>query len=155
MFYVIIFYNLLDFSIFFFDIKIDHSQVKNHTAKIEDFKDWLKCIGGSDEILLDHKLMFKTNFNVNNIFIVSHNFFYHFTNIYFNNLFNYIQEQVYELMEEAEMMENLGINLHVDIRMLLAKKNSLLDDIRKVKIMVNTYNTFISSMKNAEVSLFL
>lgn len=50
------------------------------------------------------------------------------------------------------MMENLGINLHGDIRMLLAKKNTLLDDIRKIKIMVNRYNTFISSLNNVEVS---
>jgi len=59
---------------------------------------------------------------------------------------------VYELIEEAEMMENLGIILPREIQMLLAKKNSLLDDIMKVKNMVNTYNTFISSMSNLEVS---
>lgn len=50
------------------------------------------------------------------------------------------------------MMENLGIVLPREIQMLLAKKNSLLDDIMKVKNMVNTYNTFISSMSNLEVS---
>jgi len=49
-------------------------------------------------------------------------------------------------------MENLGIILPREIQMLLAKKNSLLDDIMKVKNMVNTYNTFISSMSNLEVS---
>jgi len=56
------------------------------------------------------------------------------------------------LIEEAEMMENLGIVLPREIQMLLAKKNSLLDDIMKVKNMVNAYNTFISSMSNLEVS---
>lgn len=50
------------------------------------------------------------------------------------------------------MMENLGIVLPGEIQMLLAKKNSLLNDIMKVKNMVNTYNTFISSMSNLEVS---
>lgn len=50
------------------------------------------------------------------------------------------------------MMENLGIVLPREIQMLLAKKNSLLDDIMKVKNMVNAYNTFISSMSNFEVS---
>jgi len=49
-------------------------------------------------------------------------------------------------------MENLGIVLPGEIQMLLAKKNSLLNDIMKVKNMVNTYNTFISSMSNLEVS---
>jgi len=49
-------------------------------------------------------------------------------------------------------MENLGIVLPREIKMLLAKKNSLLDDIMKVKNMVNAYNTFISSMSNLEVS---
>jgi len=53
------------------------------------------------------------------------------------------------------MMENLGIVLPREIQMLLAKKNSLLDDIMKVKNMVNTYNTFISSMSNLEVSVLL
>lgn len=53
------------------------------------------------------------------------------------------------------MMENLGIVLPKEIQMLLAKKNSLLDDIMKVKNMVNTYNTFISSMSNLEVSFLL
>jgi len=53
------------------------------------------------------------------------------------------------------MMENLGIVLPREIQMLLAKKNSLLDDIMKVKNMVNTYNTFISSMSNLEVSFLL
>jgi len=50
------------------------------------------------------------------------------------------------------MMENLGIVLPGEIQMLLAKKNSLLNDIMKVKNMVNIYNTFISSMSNLEVS---
>lgn len=50
------------------------------------------------------------------------------------------------------MMENLGIVLPGEIQMLLAKKNSLLNDIMKVKNMVNTYNIFISSMSNLEVS---
>jgi len=53
------------------------------------------------------------------------------------------------------MMENLGIVLPGEIQMLLAKKKSLLDDIMKVKNMVNTYNTFISSMSNLEVSFLL
>lgn len=43
---------------------------KIHTPKIEDFKDWLKCIGGSNKILSDHQLMFKANFDVMSIFIV-------------------------------------------------------------------------------------
>lgn len=51
-------------------------------------------------------------------------------------------------------MENLGIILPGEIQMLLAKKNSLLDDIMKVKMTVNTYNTFVSSMSNLEVSFY-
>lgn len=49
-------------------------------------------------------------------------------------------------------MENLGFILPAEIKMLLAKKNSLLDDIMKVKHMVDTYNSFVSSMNNLEVS---
>lgn len=51
------------------------------------------------------------------------------------------------------MMENLGIILPREIKMLLAKKNSLLDDIMKVKTMIETYNLFISSMSDLEVCL--
>lgn len=50
-------------------------------------------------------------------------------------------------------MENLGFILPTEIKMLLAKKNSLLDDIMKVKNMVDTYNLFVSSMDNLEVSI--
>lgn len=53
------------------------------------------------------------------------------------------------------MMENLGINLPKEIKMLLAKKNGLLNDIMKVKDMINAYNSFVSSMNNLEVSLFI
>jgi len=53
------------------------------------------------------------------------------------------------------MMENLGINLPKEIQMLLAKKNGLLNDIMKVKDMINAYNLFVSSMNNLEVSLFV
>ncbi|XP_060835127.1 uncharacterized protein LOC132918070 [Rhopalosiphum padi] len=102
----------------------DQSHSESNLLKIEDLKDWLKCSRKSNQILYDSKLMFKTNFN----------------------------DQVYELIEEAEMMENLGIVLPGEMQMLLAKKNSLLDDIMKVKNVVNTYNTFISSMSNLEVS---
>lgn len=62
------------------------------------------------------------------------------------------QDRVYELLDEAEMMENLGIVLPREIHMLLAKKNSLLGDIMKVKHMVNAYNSFVSSLNNLEVS---
>lgn len=50
-------------------------------------------------------------------------------------------------------MENLGIVLPEGIQMLLAKKNSLFNDIMSVNNMVNTYNSFISSMSNLEVSI--
>lgn len=59
---------------------------------------------------------------------------------------------MYVLIEEAEMMENLGIALPGEIQMLLAKKNSLFDDIMKVKNMIYSYNSFISVMSNLEVS---
>jgi hypothetical protein len=59
---------------------------------------------------------------------------------------------VYVLIEEAEMMENLGIVLPGEIQMLLAKKNSLFDDIMKVKNMIYSYNSFISVMSDLEVS---
>lgn len=49
------------------------------------------------------------------------------------------------------MMENLGIILPEEIKMILAKKNSLLDDIIKVKNIVEKYNSFVSSMDNLEV----
>lgn len=58
---------------------------------------------------------------------------------------------MYELLEEAEMMENLGIILPGEIKMILAKKNSLLNDIIKVKTIVEKYNSFVSSMDNLEV----
>lgn len=61
---------------------------------------------------------------------------------------------MHELIEEAEMMENLGIVLPGEIQMLLAKKNSLLDDIMKVNNLVNAYNSFVSSMNDLEVSFF-
>lgn len=51
------------------------------------------------------------------------------------------------------MMENLGIILPEEIQMLLAKKNSLLDDIMRVKNMIDKYNSFILSMNNLEVSI--
>lgn len=51
------------------------------------------------------------------------------------------------------MMENLGIILPEEIQMLLAKKNSLLDDLMRVKNMVDKYNSFILSMNNLEVSI--
>jgi hypothetical protein len=43
---------------------LDQPQIK---IKIEDLKDWIKCVDGSDQILSDHQLMFKTNFNVKSI----------------------------------------------------------------------------------------
>lgn len=45
-------------------LKKDQSRAKSLTPKIEDLKDWLKCVGGSNHILSDHQLMFNTNFNV-------------------------------------------------------------------------------------------
>lgn len=51
-------------------------------------------------------------------------------------------------------MENLGIILPKELQMLLAKKNSLLNDIMKVKHMVNTYNSFIASMSDLQVSFY-
>lgn len=51
-------------------------------------------------------------------------------------------------------MENLGIILPGEIQMLLAKKSSLMNDIMKVKMLVNTYNNFLSSMSNLEVSFY-
>lgn len=51
-------------------------------------------------------------------------------------------------------MENLGIILPKELQMLLAKKNSLLDDVMKVKHLVNTYNSFISSMSDLQVSFY-
>lgn len=59
---------------------------------------------------------------------------------------------MYELIEEAEMMENLGIILPGGIQMLLAKKNTLFNDIMKVQNMIYTYNSFISIMSDLEVS---
>lgn len=59
---------------------------------------------------------------------------------------------MYELIEEAEMMEHLGIVLPGEIQMLLAKKNTLFDDIMKVKNMIHSYNSFISVMSDLEVS---
>lgn len=38
--------------------------MQNYALKVEDIRDWLKYTGGSNQILSDHKLMFKTNFNV-------------------------------------------------------------------------------------------
>ncbi|VVC32081.1 Dynein heavy chain, domain-2,Dynein heavy chain domain,Dynein heavy chain, domain-1,Dynein heavy chain, P- [Cinara cedri] len=110
-------------------IKINDDLRKSqiNTPKIEDLKDWNKCVGRSNKILLDHQLMFKINFN----------------------------DQVYELIEEAEMMENLGIIFSEEIQMLLAKKNSLLDDIMRVNNMVNTYNSFVLSMSNLEVEIHI
>lgn len=61
------------------------------------------------------------------------------------------KDEVYRLIEEAEMMENLGIVLPGEIQTLLAKKNSLLDDIMKVKNLVNSYNSFVSTMSDKEV----
>jgi len=49
-------------------------------------------------------------------------------------------------------MEILGIVLPVEIQTLLAKKDSLLDDIMKVNNLVDTYNSFVSSMDDLEVS---
>lgn len=52
------------------------------------------------------------------------------------------------------MMENLGIILPGEIKMLLAKKNSLLDDIMKVKNLIHSYNSFISTMSDIEVYFY-
>lgn len=60
---------------------LDQPRIKSHTPKIEDLKDWIKCVGGSDQILSDHQLMFKTNFNVKPISFINVRFVYvHFVN---------------------------------------------------------------------------
>lgn len=51
--------------------QVDQLNIKSPTLKIEDLKDWTKCLEGPNQILSDHKLMFKTNFNVKNIFLTS------------------------------------------------------------------------------------
>lgn len=62
------------------------------------------------------------------------------------------QGRVYELIDEAETMENLGIVLPAEVRTLLAKKNGLLDDIMNVNNLVDAYDSFVSRMDDVEVS---
>lgn len=62
-------------NIVYFD-DLDQPQIKSHTLRIEDLKDWIKCVGGPDQILSDHQLMFKTNFNVRPISLISNNYLF-------------------------------------------------------------------------------
>lgn len=67
--------------IFLFNFNLDQSHSESNLLKIEDLKDWLKCSRKSNQILYDSKLMFKTNFNVKNIFLAN----YIFKNNFFIN----------------------------------------------------------------------
>lgn len=85
---------------------------------------WMEMI--NNKIMVEHQLCFEINFDL----------------------------QVFEIIHEAELLEQLGFELSISLRDLCIQKDRLKSDIKIIQAMIEEYNEIMYKLDIADVRIF-